>query len=822
MKTKYLLFALPLIALMTGCTDLEEDVVGSPMSGDIKSVTISLPEYDNSSVADTRTEITYGGQITFAWAENDTVGIFPVGGGQVEFPISSAAGTTHASFNGGKWALRASEKYAAYFPYNKANVYRDSEHILMDFTGQVQKGVNSTKHMGQYDFLGSPAVNADSEGNLNFQLQRFMKPMDFRLTFPEAVQVKTVRVMADEPIFITQQTMDISGDNPVITTVEESMSRELLLKVEPADGEETVDAVETGDFYLAMGIQDLTPYQLRIQVTTTDNRFFSSDIVSKDLTNSFPGYRTTATLSEGADFIEFADPEVERICLENWDTNGDGKLSYKEAASVSTLGTVFKYPSWEISQSPIKSFDEFQYFTGVKSLDNGEFFGCNSLTSITIPESVTSITNAFSGCYSLSSIIIPKNVTTIEYQAFNFCKSLMHISVDSKNAVYDSRDNCNAIIETATNTLVVGCIGTIIPSSIITIGDQAFFRCPFYSITIPEGVTTIGNSTFADSPLRTVFLPNSLETIGNAAFSGCDLRTIVIPEGVKSIGGGAFSSAKLKSIIVDIGNSYYYSYEESILIETSTNKLLQGTNQAQATIPEGVTIIGDGAFGECDLISSVNLPNSVTTIGNNAFSGCTSLTSITLPDGVTSIGNNAFNGCTSLTSITLPDGVTNIGMGAFSFCYNLTSINLPSSIKSIEDYTFDVCASLTSITLPDGLESIGDYAFRGCPLVTITIPASVTSIGRSAFYCAQPRIFSSGTGAGWGSGANTLTSIIFLATTPPDIIIPYSFSFDPDRDPTIYVPITSVNAYKAAWPDYSDCIVEIGAGGEMPGGGGIG
>ena len=636
MKTKYLLFALPLIALMTGCTDLEEDVVGSPISGDINSVTISLPEYDNSSVADTRTEITYGGQITFAWAENDTVGIFPVGGGQVEFPISSAAGTTHASFNGGKWALRASEKYAAYFPYNKANVYRDSEHILMDFTGQVQKGVNNTKHLGQYDFLGSPAVNADSEGNLNFQLQRFMKPMDFRLTFPEAVQVKTVRVMADEPIFITQQTMDISGDNPVITSMEESLSRELLLRVEPADEEENVEAVETGDFYLAMAIQDLTPYQLRIQVTTTDNRFFSSDIVSKDLTNSFPGYRTTATLSEGADFIEFADPEVERICLENWDFNHDGGLTYQEAALVESLEEKF------IDNIEITSFNELQYFVGLTEV--GGFSGCKFLESIVLPENITSIVGgAFNGCEKLTSINIPEGVTSIGAWAFHNCSSL-------------------------TGEIVI-------PVGITKIEEQTFIGCSNLTrISLPNSITEVGAAAFADcSSIESINIPEGVKRIRQAAFQNCSswMGEVTIPEGMKVIEAQAFEGcSRLISITIP---------ESVISIEDAAFSYCSGLTSIN--IPSQVTVISEATFLQCNSLTSINIPEGVTEIGSQAFDGCRSLSELTIPESVVSIEAAALAGC-GFTSITIPQNVKYMGSRVFdnSNGNSLESIIFTSSI----------------------------------------------------------------------------------------------------------------------------------------------
>ena len=384
----------------------------------------------------------------------------------------------------------------------------------------------------------------------------------------------------------------------------------------------------------------------------------------------------------------------------------------------------------------------------VEVIAGSVFEKCSGLVSVTIPNSVTSIEYAaFSGCSSLTSITIPNSVTSIQAGAFYDCGGLTSITVEEGNQNYDSRNNCNAIINTKTNVLITGCNNTVIPNNVTCIEENAFNGCTgLTSVTIPNSVTSIGRNAFEGcSSLTSIIIPNSVTSIGNYAFSGC---------------------SGLTSIIVESGNSVYDSRNNcNALIHTATNKLIQGCENT--VIPNTVTTIEEGAFDRCYGLNSITIPNSVKSIGVGTFAGCNSLTSIivesentvydsrdncnaiihtasheliagckntVIPNSVTSIGVGAFSDCRDLTSITIPNSVTSIGLGAFAGCNSLTSVNFGNSLTTIGSAAFFTCDGLTSVTIPNSVITIGEQAFWDCnDLISVTIPNSVTSIGGGAF-----------------------------------------------------------------------------------------
>ena len=248
-------------------------------------------------------------------------------------------------------------------------------------------------------------------------------------------------------------------------------------------------------------------------------------------------------------------------------------------------------------------------------------------------------------------------------------------------------------------------------------------------------VTSIEQQAFSNcSGLTSITIPDSVTSIGSYAFDGCSGLTDVHYQGDLS----GWSEIEFSR---EHANPMYYV--DNLYIN---GELLQG----DIVIPDGTEKIEAYAFYGCSGLTSVTIPNSVTSIDYDAFRGCSGLTSITIGNGVISIGSNAFSGCSNLTGICIPDSVTGIGRSAFSGCSSLTSITIPfvgeeadgsgethfgyifGGQESYDAYRY-VPESLKEVIITGG-ESIGDGAFRGCgSLTSVTIPASVTSIGSAAF-----------------------------------------------------------------------------------------
>ena len=301
-------------------------------------------------------------------------------------------------------------------------------------------------------------------------------------------------------------------------------------------------------------------------------------------------------------------------------------------------------------------------------------------------KTVTSIgDSAFPWCFSLTSVSIPDSVTQIGVNPFVACPALKTISVSPEHPYFATIDG--VLFRKADKTLISYPAGInsstyTIPQGIASIGDSAFSWCfSMTSVSIPDSVTSIGDFAFysCDS-LTSVSIPDSVTSIGDSAFSSCDsLTSVSIPDSVTAIGSSAFSSCD---------------------------------SLTSVAIPDSVTSIGDGAFSSCDSLTSVSIPDSVEQIGANPFGNCSALKTISVsPEHpyFATIDGVLFRKADK-TLISYPAGI------------NSSTYTIPQGIASIGDSAFSSCDSLTSVSIPDSVTSIGDSAFSFCPNLTLTVP----------------------------------------------------------------------------------------------------
>ena len=435
-------------------------------------------------------------------------------------------------------------------------------------------------------------------------------------------------------------------------------------------------------------------------------------------------YTCTCEDSYVADYVDALDHEFINYVPDVNDTktavcNRDGcneRKTVPDWAKIFTFsnGTITGLKNREINYTEIIILPEIDGVT-VISIDDRAFYGCSSLTSVSIPDGVTSIGDeAFYDCPNLTSINIPDSVTSIGSGAFDYCNNLQYTIKGGLSYLGNSN---NPYVYLAGPTSIYITTATI-ENGCKFIGDFAFNRC--YSLTsviVPDGITSIGYSAFSTChSLASIEIPDSVTSIGDGAFCGCSSLTgIAIPDGITSIGNGAFSGCSSLASIV---------------------------------IPDSVTSIGYSAFEDCRRLTSIVLPDGVTSIGEDAFSMCTSLANLEIPNSVTFIGSGAFDYCNKLqytiqgdlkylgnpnnpyvylagpnskniTTATIENGCKWIRGRAFIDYENLTSVTIPNSVTTIGKYAFEDCKSLTSVTIPNSVTAIGIYAFNNCSSLTI-------------------------------------------------------------------------------------------------------
>lgn len=516
----------------------------------------------------------------------------------------------------------------------------------------------------------------------------------------------------------------------------------------------------------------------------------------------------------------------------NWSSNYSGDVVIPDVVTYDgTSYTVTGIYQWAFAYC--RSLNSITLPNTITSIDNYAFYSCEQLTDISFPPQLTSIgSEAFYCCSTLTRIVIPRNLVSIGTSAFGHCAKVTSIEVENGNPKYDSRNNCNAIIETASNTIVRGCENTVIPNTITTIGNYAFDGCyGLKTMVIPNSVISLGYSAFNGCIAMTnVTIPNSVRSINSRAFSYCtSLTSITIPNTITIIETDLFynctslATINLPNTIETIGSGAFYNtawynnqpdgvvYVNQIVYKYKGN----APTGTSVTINDGTRSIIREAFTDCKGLREIIIPGSVREIGYRAFKGCTDLQNAVIGGSEgeqrMKIQDESFSGCTALSSVTIGNSVSYLDNEAFTGCNNLKTVNI-FDIESWLNVDFYVSyydysnpfpnlehlylngSEIEHIVIPNTVNGIRSYAFYNCQrLKTIDIPNTVSGIGYGAFYL-----------------CDSITSIICRASSPPSL---YDFSGSNKQTfssytATVQVPQDFLADYQSdsKWSNFSNII----------------
>ena len=405
----------------------------------------------------------------------------------------------------------------------------------------------------------------------------------------------------------------------------------------------------------------------------------------------------------------------------------------------------------------------------VKQIDTGALSDNRIITSVTIPNGVTTIGfSAFNGCIKLEKIKFSSNLDTVCENAFNNTKwfnnqsnGLVYVGKVAYKYKGDMPRNTKITVKSDTVSIsesafkdCANLTAILIPSSVKHIDKYAFYNCQgltklnfndgieriendafgscekLTSVNFSETLKSIGAFAFVEcKKLSEITIPQSVTSVGEYAFSGCEnLASVTVSDDLPYVGGRAFEKTKWLNSqpdgVVYIGKSAYgYKGDmpkntelslKSGITNISGYAFYEEKNLTSVKIPETVNRIGNWAFLDCEGLKNVNIPDGVKRIESWTFSNCSSLTNITVPDSVTVLDGLAFSYCTNLKNIELSKNLTEIGMGALSHCTSLETIDIPDSVIIMDNIAMAGCSELKSVNIGSNLKTVGGQVFAGC------------------------------------------------------------------------------------------------------------